>query len=743
MAGKVASILIKILADASGVKKETDEAESAISKIGGGFKSAMVPATAALAGLAAGAQVLRTAAEENVVSNSRLEQVFRSMGDTTGEAARQAEAYADTLSKQIAVEDDTIKAAQAKLATFGEVSSEVARQEGIFDRATAAAADLAAAGFGEMSGNATQLGKALQDPVKGIAALAKSGVTFTDQQKAQIKALMESGKTLEAQKMVLAAIETQVGGTAAATATSSAKQAVAWGEVQEELGGKLLPMFDRFTAVMMSTFAWISDHVDLVLGFAAAIAAIAAIVVTVNGAMAVWTAATTIATAAQWLWNAAMADNPIVLIVIAIAALVAGLIWFFTQTKLGKEIFANVWGFIKTTAQAVADWFTGTLVPWFQRVWDGIKAGLAAVGAFFEATWKAITDAVHFAIVFVQAVIAAWLAPFQIAWRMFWNVFGGVITSAWEAIVAGVQFAILLVQVIIHQVTTAIHAVVTTVWGAISGAIVAAWEFIVGAVTGYLNGLRLAIEIAWNFIKAVSETVWTAISGAVSAAWNAVMGVVTSALDRVRQFIGDAWDKVKAVTTAAWGAIPDGIKDKIGTAVGFVRELPGRALDALGDIGTKLLDAGGKLITGFIDGIKRSFDGVKGTLQDLTAKLTSWKGPADRDAKLLTGAGQLVIDGFIAGLESRYSAARSSLQGFTDSLEASPAVALGSVTVGGTAAAAGWVSSSTGIWAKSDMAQQPVPVYVQNPWTGEYLLAKTTEIAQGVIVGNANEVRWS
>ena len=50
MAGKVASILIKILADASGVKKETDEAESAISKIGGGFKSAMVPATAALAG---------------------------------------------------------------------------------------------------------------------------------------------------------------------------------------------------------------------------------------------------------------------------------------------------------------------------------------------------------------------------------------------------------------------------------------------------------------------------------------------------------------------------------------------------------------------------------------------------------------------------------------------------------------------------------------------------------------------
>jgi hypothetical protein len=104
------------------------------------------------------------AARESEVATARLETIFRSMGDTTGKAAKAAEDYASALSKKIGVDDDAIKAAQAQLATFGAVSDETARAAGIFDRATAAAADLAAAGFGSLEGNSVQLGKALQDP---------------------------------------------------------------------------------------------------------------------------------------------------------------------------------------------------------------------------------------------------------------------------------------------------------------------------------------------------------------------------------------------------------------------------------------------------------------------------------------------------------------------------------------------------------------------------------------------------
>jgi len=738
MGGKAASILIRILSDATNFSKGIDQAKTDTDKLGAGFKSAVLPATAILAGATAGALLLRDAAEENVISNSRLEQVFRSMGDATGGAAKQAEAYADTLSKQIGIEDDTIKAAQAKLATFANVSDETARQAGIFDRATAAAADLASAGFGDLTSNATQLGKALQDPIKGTTMLTRSGVTLTDQQKAQIKAMVKAGDTLGAQKLILSAIETQVGGTAAATATSSAKQKVAWKELQESLGGQLLPMFDKLNAVMMDVFAWISSHLQLVITMAAVISGLALAVVTVNAAMTTWKAITTVTTVAQAAFNLVMAANPIVLIVIAIAALVAGLIYFFTQTKLGKEVWANVWGFIKSSAQAVATWFTGTLVPWFQAVWAGLQAGLAAIGNFFAGVWNGIVAAVQFAVAFVRAAIDAFLLPLQIAWQLFWGVFGGVLTAAWNAIVAAVQFAVTLVQVIIFQVWNAIAANAQVVWSGFMAVITTVWNALVGAVTWYLTGLWNVISATWNIIASVSSAVWGAISGAVSAAWTAITGAVTSAVGAVQQWISAAWNTVQRLTTAAWNAIPSGIKDKIGEAVGFIAHLPGRALDALGDIGSNLLGAGKSLIQGFINGITRSFGSVQTTLQDLTNKLTSWKGPADRDANLLKGAGQLVIEGFITGLESKYDAAKRSLQGFTADLAATPGPTLAGAIVGGSAAAAQWVAGSAGGFSKADMSPN-FAVYVQAIPDGEYVRTEARVVAQGEILAAGRE----
>ena len=85
----------------------------------------------------------------------------------------------------------------------------------------------------------------------------------------------------------------------------------------------------------------------------------------------------------------------------------------------------------------------------------------------------------------------------------------------------------------------------------------------------------------------------------------------------------------------------------------YVSSLPSRALSALGNIGSTLWNAGKSLIQGFINGISSMIGSVKATLSSLTSSLTSWKGPADYDAVLLTPAGRLVIDGFIRGLESR------------------------------------------------------------------------------------------
>jgi phage-related protein len=114
-----------------------------------------------------------------------------------------------------------------------------------------AALDLASAGFGTAEGNAVQLGKALNDPIKGLSSLAKSGVSFTDDQKAMIEAMVEGGNVMGAQELILKAIETQVGGTSVATANGSDRMKVAFTQLMEFVGLKLLPVFERFVGFVV------------------------------------------------------------------------------------------------------------------------------------------------------------------------------------------------------------------------------------------------------------------------------------------------------------------------------------------------------------------------------------------------------------------------------------------------------------------------------------------------------------
>ena len=182
-------------------------------------------------------------AEQAEIANRKLGSVLTSMG--FGEATKRTSAYAEQLERTLAIDADIIKATQTKLATFANLTKTVNESGGAFDRATLAALDLAAAGFGEAETNAVQLGKALQDPIKGITALSRSGVTFTNQEKAKIKTLVESNRVLEAQELILEAIEKQVGGTALAGASSFDRIKLSLMQVADEIGFAVLPLIDE------------------------------------------------------------------------------------------------------------------------------------------------------------------------------------------------------------------------------------------------------------------------------------------------------------------------------------------------------------------------------------------------------------------------------------------------------------------------------------------------------------------
>ena len=254
----MALISVSIVGNAAPLKKSLDEADSSLEKFGGkvaGFgKAAALGIGAAAAGFGVFAASAIKGAEEARVADERLKQVADSMGlfgTQTKATTDRLLKLADTQEFELGVTAETIKLTQAKLLTFSELGKTADTMGGAFDRATTAAIDMAAAGFGSAETNAVQLGKALQDPIKGITALSRSGITFTEVEKERIRTLVESNKLGEAQALVLAAIETQVKGTAAATVTSSFKMGAAFGHIKDSVGEALLPMMDKLATFVV------------------------------------------------------------------------------------------------------------------------------------------------------------------------------------------------------------------------------------------------------------------------------------------------------------------------------------------------------------------------------------------------------------------------------------------------------------------------------------------------------------
>jgi ribosomal protein L12E/L44/L45/RPP1/RPP2 len=187
--------------------------------------------------------------EQAQIASSKLASVMQSMG--VGMATQRVDAYAESLQDLTAVDADIIKGAQTKLATFANLNMTINKSGGAFDRATVAAIDLAAAGFGSIESNAVQLGKALNDPVKGLTALTRSGITFTAKEKDKIKTLVATNKTLEAQDLILKAIEKQVGGTAEAGVSVFDRLNRSMESVSDEVGQILLPYMKDFADFLM------------------------------------------------------------------------------------------------------------------------------------------------------------------------------------------------------------------------------------------------------------------------------------------------------------------------------------------------------------------------------------------------------------------------------------------------------------------------------------------------------------
>jgi hypothetical protein len=239
---------VKIVIDADDrASKSIQGVHGALDKLGGLAKGAVLGGVAigatAIAGLGAALLDSVNAAMEAQEVQAQLDAVLRSTGGAAGVTAQMANDLASALQKTTRFEDDTVLGAENLLLTFTNIGKDV------FPATVQAAADLSTAMGQDLNTSAMQLGKALNDPVAGMGALQRVGVTFSDQQKEVIKNLVETGDVAGAQKIILEELNKEFGGSAEAAGKTFAGQLDilknSLGDVKEQVGNALLPVLSE------------------------------------------------------------------------------------------------------------------------------------------------------------------------------------------------------------------------------------------------------------------------------------------------------------------------------------------------------------------------------------------------------------------------------------------------------------------------------------------------------------------
>jgi hypothetical protein len=256
MSKSILQIILRVTKEGQGERqaaREAKELKGTLGELGlGSLASASALGILSGAVFAAGKYMLEGAekAEKSNQVLAKQNQVLIATGFSAGLTSRQLNEMAAAYSKLAGVDDDVIRDAQTMLLTFRQIGRET------FPEALQAALDLSTT-FGGIQQSSVQLGKALNDPIAGMTALAKSGITFSEQQKGQIRTYQEMGDIQKAQAIILKEIQQQVGGTAAAmekASNAAVRKQVAYDNLQKTIAGKLVPSQRNLNLVLADFF---------------------------------------------------------------------------------------------------------------------------------------------------------------------------------------------------------------------------------------------------------------------------------------------------------------------------------------------------------------------------------------------------------------------------------------------------------------------------------------------------------
>ena len=549
------AITIPILTDFNGRGidrgvKQFQQLEGKGAKAGFAIRKAFLPAVAVLGGMALMAKQGVQGVMEDEAAVANLEATLKSTGNAVNTTAQGFFEFANKLQDTTGESAALITQGGAMLATFKNVRNEMGRGNQIFDRATVAALDLSKKGFGSLESSNKMLGKALNDPIKGITALSRAGVTFTDQQKKTIASLVASGKTLEAQKIILKEVEDQVGGTAEAFGQTTAGQLErskrSFEELQKSLATALIPVIEFLATVFRNLVGWMRDNEKLVKVLIGVFGGLAAAIVAVNAVMKV-------------LGTLSLLTNPIGLVIVAIAALTTGIILLWKKSETFRRVVETVWNAIKAVVSGVVDYFKGPVMA----AWDVIKGAIDAISSLikgdFSGAWDGLKRAAGGVIEWLkETLLGLPLIIVGLAFDIGKAIVTGIVNGAanladkvWEAIKAMPSALLNLAVGWAEGLATIGGRIITYIKNAATGLAAAVWDNIKGFATalfdligGWKDKLMEVGSAIVNWIKEGIGLVWGQITSKAKAAVNILIDAVNaivSGLNKVTGAINNVW----------------------------------------------------------------------------------------------------------------------------------------------------------------------------------------------------------
>lgn len=379
--GRLAELNVKIGANIANLEKGFKKAERTMRKRARTFQklgSSMTQAvTIPVAGFVGRSIQLFDAQAQAI---AQVDAGLKSTNGTVGHTSAALQKMASDLQNvSIVGDEDILKNVTAQLLTFTNVTN----QE--FPRAQQAILDISARMGTDLKSAALQVGKALNDPILGMTALSRSGIQFTDSQKATVKQMVETNRMAEAQGLILKELETQFGGSAQAAAKAGLGPIKQFnnslGDMMETVGEAVLP---TLTALAQKVTTLFSKFNNLSKGTKAFIVK-ASLVVAAVGPIA-WVIGTVISSVGALSGALALLASPVTLVVAAFAALAAGLTFAWKRSERFRGVILGLGKVVKEVVKVI-----GESMRAFKDGFQAIKDGdfKTAARSFSEALKKA------------------------------------------------------------------------------------------------------------------------------------------------------------------------------------------------------------------------------------------------------------------------------------------------------------------------------------------------------------------